>query len=77
VAGFQMVDHDLDWRDLDTVEELGDAPLLVISFFSHRLAGSRQGPREIARSLSARHDSSGRGGTAIQARPTNDRPKFA
>jgi hypothetical protein len=23
-----MVDHDLDWRDLETVEELGDAPLL-------------------------------------------------
>jgi hypothetical protein len=22
-----MVDHDLDWRDLDTVRELGDAPL--------------------------------------------------
>jgi hypothetical protein len=22
-----MVDHGLDWRDLDTVEEPGDAPL--------------------------------------------------
>ena len=27
VAGFQVVDNGLDWRDLDTVEELGDAPL--------------------------------------------------
>ena len=27
VAGFQMVDHHLDWRGLDTVEELGDASL--------------------------------------------------
>jgi len=27
VPSFQMVDHNLDWRDLDTVAELGDAPL--------------------------------------------------
>jgi hypothetical protein len=27
VASFQMVDHNLDWRDLDTVEGLGDAYL--------------------------------------------------
>ena len=27
VPSFQMIDHDIDWRDLDTVEELGDAPL--------------------------------------------------
>ena len=27
VPSFQMVDHHLDWRGLDTVEELGDASL--------------------------------------------------
>jgi hypothetical protein len=28
VPGFQVVDDDLDWRNVDTVEELSDAPLL-------------------------------------------------
>ena len=33
-----MVDHGLDWRDLDTVEELGDAPLFEREVIGEYLA---------------------------------------
>jgi len=46
VASFQMVDHDLDWRDLDTVEELGDAPLSEREVIGEYLnAGADQQPK--------------------------------
>jgi hypothetical protein len=34
-----MIDHDLDWRDLDTVEELGDAPLFEREVIGEYLDG--------------------------------------
>jgi hypothetical protein len=46
VASFQMVDHNLDWRDLDTVEELGDAPLFEREVIGEYLdAGADQHPK--------------------------------
>src|SRR5689334_19914850 len=46
VPSFQMVDHDLDWRDLDTVEELGDAPFSECEVVGEDLdAGADQPPK--------------------------------